>query len=229
MRRVCPVPADLVPDELWERIAMLLPPHPTRRGGRRNAVGADCGTGPRPGPGLAFIRPCRPNYAGQACRRWTTARLTAPTSGRSKEKIMPGPRPSIAPAPVPAPCDRGPARHPCGRVRDRRKPARCHAVDPAAGHDPSDTRTARRPPQQAEAPDRRPCLRLRQVPSRAAEARHQAPHRPARRRPRLRPRAYQEGGRAHFRLLHQFKRLRIRYKRRADLQGRYWPCTRAME
>ncbi|MGW3201012.1 IS5 family transposase [Streptomyces sp. NPDC001118] len=32
-----------------------------------------------------------------------------------------------------------------------------------------------------------------------------------------------------FAWLHQFKRLRIRYKRRADLQGRYWPCTRAME
>ena len=31
MGRVCPMSADLVPDELWQRIAPLLPPPPVRR------------------------------------------------------------------------------------------------------------------------------------------------------------------------------------------------------
>ncbi|AKZ53637.1 hypothetical protein SAM23877_0588 [Streptomyces ambofaciens ATCC 23877] len=49
------------------------------------------------------------------------------------------------------------------------------------------------------------------------EARHQALHSATRRRPWFRAGQDALGGRAHFRWLHQFKRLRTRYERRSDL------------
>ncbi|MFE6666459.1 IS5 family transposase [Streptomyces sp. NPDC057697] len=59
--------------------------------------------------------------------------------------------------------------------------------------------------------------KFRQVPSSAVEARHQADDRPARRGARLRAGQGAWVVERAFAWLHQFKRLRIRYERRADL------------
>lgn len=240
---------DLVPDDLWEQVAPLLPAAPERRHrfpGRlrvpdRTALAAvlyvlRTGVAWRDVP--AETVGCSGVTAWRRLRDWTEAgvwpRLHAvllaelrradlldlddcAVDGSHVRALKGGPRRPLARRPRPswlqAPLDRRPPRH---RAR-RRQPPRRHPTPAATRCGPSDPRLAGTPSPQAAAPVRRPGLRLRQVPPTAVEARHQAADRPTRRRSRFGLGKVRWVVERAFAWLHQFKRLRIRYERRADL------------
>ncbi|MFI0907081.1 IS5 family transposase [Streptomyces sioyaensis] len=157
---------DLVPDELWERIAPLLPHHPARK--HRNpgrlrvpdrVALADIVYVLRKGVAWRDVPSqvvgCSGVTSWRRLRDWTEAgvwpqlhqellvelrvagllemddcAIDAPTSGRSKGGACRAFAHRSRQARLQAPCDRRPTRYPAGRLPDRRKPARCHAVDP---------------------------------------------------------------------------------------------------
>lgn len=99
-----------------------------------------------------------------------------------------------------APPDSRPARNPARRHTHRRQPPRRHPAAATARRGRADPGTAGTASPQAAALVCRPGLRLRQVPSPVAEARHRAGDRPTRRGPRLGARQGALGGGAGLRL-----------------------------
>ncbi len=113
--------------------------------------------------------------------------------------------------------DRRSGRSPT-RVRAHRwEPPRRHAAAPARRGDPGRTWQHRPPTLPTRRADRRLRLRLQEPPAPASPARDQAGHRPPRHRGRLRPGPHRRVVERTFAWLHQFKRLLVRYDRRADI------------
>ncbi len=207
---------DLVPDSLWDRVALLLPSRPPRRRrfpGRKpvddrvalagmvfvlktgitwnelpaavvGCSGVTCWRRVRDwteaGCGRRCMSCCWPSCAPPGCSIWIAWPSTPRTCTRSKG----GPRRPVTGQPRPsrfqAPPDRRRARRAIGGNPDRRQPPRRHPAAAATRRRPADSRTARSAPTQAPRAVRRPRLRLRQVPTTAARARHPAAHCPPR-------------------------------------------------
>ena len=244
--------ADLVSDDLWERVAPLLPARAPRRHRYPGRLPADDRAALR---GIVYVL-CKSvswrdvpaeqvgcsgvtawrrlrdwteagvwprlhevlltNYAEMVCWRWTTPRSTARTSGPSKggsHRTFAG-RPG--PARQQAPPDRRPARNSARRLSDQRKPPRSHSAHALAGRDAPDSWPAR----PTAAPTRRP------FGDRGYDVdKYRFPTRARGIRPKIARRGVPHGsglGKTRwvaertFGWLHQFKRLRIRYERRAD-------------